>query len=260
MSKKRVVGKCALCGQFCSLTYEHIPPKMAFNANPTFQFLGTDFIGENDRMPWDMKGLHFENRQQGSGKYSLCEKCNNNTGSWYADAYNQFAFATATMLCDSDSSKANTVIIKNLYPLRIIKQICSMFCSVNEGFPQFDEIRSFVLNKERQHLDPKRCRISLYFTKSSTIKLLGLSTIGNIETGVFCNVSEITAAPFGFLFYHDPTHMNHDSCYDITFFSSYRYDEICDIEFPLAVKEVNSWIPADFRSKQEIIEQWNKRI
>ena len=258
MSKKRIIGKCALCGQLCALTYEHIPPKMAFNTEPAKQYLGTEFIGDSERLPWDMNGLRYDNRQQGSGKYSLCGTCNNNTGSWYADSYNQFAYAAAAMLCDPSANGANTVTMKNLYPLRIIKQICSMFCSVNAGFHQFDEIRSFVLDKERRYLDPRQYRISMYFTKSVYFKQLGMTIIGNIETGLFCNVSEITSAPLGFLFYPDASKMKDDSCFDITFFSSFGYDETSDIEFPIIEKEVNSWLPADFRSRQQIDAKWNE--
>ena len=258
MAKKKIIGKCALCGQLSALTYEHIPPKIAFNTEPTKQFLGTEFIGDSDRLPWDMRGLRYDNRQQGSGQYSLCSTCNNNTGSWYADSYKQFAYAAAAMMCDPGASGASSVTMKSLYPLRIIKQICSMFCSVNVDFPQFDEIRTFVLDKERKGLDPKQYKISMYFTRSAYIKQLGLTTIGNIETGLFCNVSEITAAPFGFLFYPDASKVKDDSCIDITLFSSYGYDESCDIELPLVEKEVNSWLPADFRSRQEIDAKWNE--
>ena len=42
-------------------------------------------------MPWDTDGLKYSNLQQGMGKYSLCQECNNNTGAWYGDAYVFFA-------------------------------------------------------------------------------------------------------------------------------------------------------------------------
>ena len=69
-------GKCALCGQECELTFEHIPPRAAFNSTPTKPVSGEELL-DDDRMPWDTTGLKYTNQQKGMGRYSLCPKCNN---------------------------------------------------------------------------------------------------------------------------------------------------------------------------------------
>ena len=32
--RKKTIGKCALCGRIGELSFEHIPPKAAFNSTP----------------------------------------------------------------------------------------------------------------------------------------------------------------------------------------------------------------------------------
>ena len=39
-------GKCALCGRECELTFEHIPPRGAFNSTPARPVLGTEIFKE----------------------------------------------------------------------------------------------------------------------------------------------------------------------------------------------------------------------
>ena len=40
---------------------------------------------------------------------------------------------------------------------------------------------------------------------------------------------------------------------DITDFCSFDYNEKCDVSIPLSYKEVNTPIPCDFRTKDEVI-------
>ena len=68
-----------------------------------------------------------------------------------------------------------TLGIKDIYPLRIIKQIASMFCSVNRpDEPKLDELRKFVLDKERVGLDKSLYKICLYLTKTTLTKQTGM--------------------------------------------------------------------------------------
>lgn len=79
-------GYCRLCGEFKKLTFEHIPPEAAFNSNPIYF---KDF--EN---LFDKSSYHYGLRKRsnkGAGGYHLCEKCNNDTGGWYAKHYVELA-------------------------------------------------------------------------------------------------------------------------------------------------------------------------
>ena len=75
---KKEIGYCHICGCYGELSYEHIPPENALNTNKAIIYTGDDVIkrykGEKSK---------YICRQQGMGKFSLCENCNNKTGSWY---------------------------------------------------------------------------------------------------------------------------------------------------------------------------------
>lgn len=59
MTRKRIIGKCALCGQRCALTYEHIPPRMAFNSASVRQVVGFELLKDSERAPWDMDACFY---------------------------------------------------------------------------------------------------------------------------------------------------------------------------------------------------------
>lgn len=249
-------GKCALCGIEKKLTFEHIPPRAAFNFTPARPVSGMEMLID-DRLPWDTKNLHFKNSQQGMGKHSLCRACNNNTGSWYAQDYIDLALAIDQYFRDNVAIKHDTIIIDKLHPLRIIKQIASMFCSINNPYdPKFDSLRKFVLNKNQTGLDSTKYKICCYFTKSSVMKYVALSTLLYMKSGIpnVNYISEITAYPLGFLLYLNPDNTSEYKGIDITSFSKFNYDDVSEIHFPICIYEMNDIFPEHFRSKQEIIE------
>jgi len=65
-------------------------------------------------------------------------------------------------------------------------------------------------------------------------------------------VSEITAAPFGFLLYFNPSGIKEYPGIDITALSDVGYDKKYNIEFPVRLLEMNTYLPGDYRSKEEI--------
>lgn len=251
------INKCALCRSEEELTFEHIPPRAAFNSLPAKPVTGDKLIGDDKRMPWDTSGLKYTNQQRGMGKYSLCQKCNNNTGSWYAQDYIDIAYIIDKCLKDNMSEDYNAVVIKEIHPLRFIKQIISMFCSINNfEDKRFESLREFVLNKNAKGLDKSKYKICYYFTKSLLTKYAPLSVLLKTGGNMFQStaLSEITAYPLGFIIYFDPKDTITYEGIDITSLSDFDYDEIATVTFPLCIKEMNDVFPAHFRSKEEIME------
>src|SRR2546430_993545 len=79
MPKLRV-GTCRVCRRpNVKLTFEHVPPKSSFNEGRQEVFGLMDFL----RRPFDGEMTGGEIEQRGAGEWSLCESCNNQTGSWY---------------------------------------------------------------------------------------------------------------------------------------------------------------------------------
>lgn len=60
---------CRLCGELKEMTFEHIPPRSAFNDNQKL------FTSIQDHLD----GHRYKKYPRGIGKYSLCQECNNLT-------------------------------------------------------------------------------------------------------------------------------------------------------------------------------------
>ena len=74
---KLIIDICHICGQHKKLSFEHVPPKAAFNDNP---ILRTNF--EKVLASENLDELQGKVQQRGSGAYTLCEKCNNDTSAF----------------------------------------------------------------------------------------------------------------------------------------------------------------------------------
>lgn len=247
-------GKCALCRKECELSFEHIPPRSAFNSTPSRPVTGIGLLDDN-RMPWDTSGLRYTNQQQGMGRYSLCPKCNNDTGSWYGDDYKNIARIVHSILSKPIDPKYQGFGIRNIYPLRFIKQVLSMFCSINNFEDErIDVIRRFVIDKDAVGLDKSKYKVCMYLTRSTLMKYAPLSVILRMgeTTCESMALSEITAYPLGFVLYFDPTDTFRYDGLDITHFSDCRFDDVTDIQMPFCIYEMNDIFPTYYRSKKEI--------
>ena len=254
---KKVYGKCALCGKEGELSFEHIPPKAAFNEQPAKPISGVEFLQDGNRYPWDATGLQYQNLQQGMGMYSLCEACNSLTGSLYGNEYKEFAQrAIHVAFSDVDPTK-NEVVFKSVHPLRVIKQIASMFCSTTR-IKQMDELKAFVLDKEKRGIDKSKFEFRMYFTRDNVIKWTGFNVLCVSGETNLIHLSEITAFPLGFILYLNPSEVHQKAGIDITSFSDFGYDDICDVHSPILIHTVNSWVPGDYRSREEIIATFEK--
>ena len=259
---KRPKGRCSICGCESELTFEHIPPRMAFNSRPARPVSGEEifkeeYLCDDNRMPWDTSGMHYENQQQGMGKYSLCQKCNNNTGHWYGDSYVRFARTVHDVMGSHLPEDSTAVVFKGVYPLRLIKQILAMFCSLASlNDPKMEDIRRFVLDKNAVGIDKTKYKLCMYFTNTMCMKYSGVTVKmcdvgGNIEVMV---MMEVTAYPLGFILYFDPTETWKYKGLDITECADYEYEDIAEITFPWKIMEMNDIYPESFRSKEEIRE------
>ena len=260
-NKNKSCDICALCGKKRKLTFEHIPPRAALNNKPVKVVTGEALInqiGDSNKLPWDMNGVQYTINQKGSGRYSLCEECNNKTGHWYGAEYKKFTGTALSIVFDenvnTNSNEINAVEISSIYPLRVIKQILSMFCSISGANKKMQTIRNFVLDKEIVGLPRDRYKLCMYFTQSSLARQYSMFVIcSNGKNGTHMQmISEITALPLGFILYFDPKPDDLCKGFDITCFSNYHYDEICNVTLPLILYEINSTLPLDFRTKDEI--------
>ena len=130
-----------------------------------------------------------------------------------------------------------------------------MFCSINNPYnTHLQDIRDFVKDKYAHGLDKKRYKVCMYFTNSTVHRFLGENAkIKQTKVGIeYMIMSEITAYPFGFLLYVNPSDTWDYAGTDITEMADYGYDDKADILFPWKLLEVSDYYSESYRSKSEV--------
>ena len=259
MSKRRPIGICRVCGKTAKLTFEHVPPGATYNKQAVKNIKLMDMIEAEKAegvYPWDTEHVKGHISQRGRGGYYLCEKCNNDTGHWYGHFYKHFVNALMYVVTQSKDSDYKSTIIEmtDVYPLPVYKQIMTMFCDINPGLTQNDpQLRKFILDKNDNEIDTKKYCICMHLLKGGIEKNIGLSALVTIGGGEPLLISEVSAVPVGYILYLDPPNEFKSMGADISGFTKFNYDDKCTLKLQLNIFENNTWIPADFRSKHEII-------
>jgi len=240
-------GICRLCGFEGKLSFEHVPPRAAFNRNPLV------LTGINELRGRDLDDVRGRTQQKGAGAYTLCERCNNHTGHWYGEAYVEWA-RQALMIIRATEGCATLYYSYRISPLRVLKQIVCMFLSANSrGFTEaHPDLIKFVLDPERHGMDP-RLQIFAFLNGSNRGRQAGLSALGQLGPGRITLLSEVTFPPFGFVMCvgspaPDPRLV------DITFFAKYRYRDASDLFIALPVLPVYSPYPGDYRARETVLD------
>jgi len=237
MKKKEKKGSCAICGEHKKLSFEHVPPKSAFNDKLIFMQSYDHFANDNSPL------FGKKNRsQRGFGGHTLCEKCNNTTGDWYAKDFVEFARQGMKII---NSLPGNSYHIKGLYnikPLNVIKQILTMFMSADKSghLQSQPELVEFILNKEKTKI-PEKYGIYLYSTLSTKKRMCGYTVIYKPTLGVQ-KWAEINFQPFGYLLTEESEPANKDML-NISAFGDLKYGQIMKIEITTAYLNIDSpWI------------------
>lgn len=259
--RKQIYGTCKLCGKQGALTYEHVPPRGAFNSSSKKMISGDTLLEhiESDRKPWDIPNVWGKIYQQGTGGYYLCRKCNENTGAWYVPAYLDFIYGMYSAIKRADSDgEAPYIQIKasSIQPLPIFKEIMVMFCDINHNFFEDDNLRTFLLNKDNiDGFDKNKYRVFCYVAKGDLCRINGLSVLilSSRDKGVLAvPISEISFPPLGFALYINmPDGYEPKGC-EITQMSGFHYNDITESEMVLPVLENNIIFSGDYRTKAEI--------
>lgn len=265
MWEKSKKGKCHICGKIVPLTYEHVPPRKAFNSNKALVYYGRKILEQDNKgFPWEISSrLKGKQLQRGIGAYTLCERCNNNTGAYYGDAFVDFINKGYRETHNKKyiNNSWVTITLDEIFPLRIIKQIMSMFFSINNPdlSDAHKELREFVLSKEKRGISEKEFGFYLYILRGKILKRLGIIVIGNVYSDPFESrvVSELSTPPFGLVLEFQPK--DKKGFCDITFFANeFDYDQEAKIKLTIPVYGSNSWFPLDYRTREQILNDYIK--
>lgn len=129
--KKEVYGQCHICGEYGKLSFEHIPPQAALNNGQVKAYSGEEIL-----KTFQGEKATYQNMQRGMGRFSLCEKCNNATGQWYAAIYCQVAREVASSLRKTDELEHGDVVeyrFKDFRLLRLLSRSLRCFAAFCHG-------------------------------------------------------------------------------------------------------------------------------
>jgi hypothetical protein len=234
-------GYCCICGDFGPLTFEHVPPRSAFNKRPVI-------LVEMEKVY--KAGLDAERKgnqqQRGAGAYTLCKRCNSKTGEWYGERFAEWCQGGLEIL-QATGGGDYLIDMYDFYPLSVLKQSMSMFCSVNgPGLAQtVTELVPFIMHPERRLLDP-RLRVFAYFNPIGHPRHRPKGTMLDLFTARQSKFSEIAFFPFGYVLVMD-TESWDDRYFEITHFSAFEHEEKRPVWMRLPVLETHLPYQGDYR-------------
>jgi hypothetical protein len=252
VTANRNSGVCHICGTYGRLSFEHVPPRAAFNDQRILHVAFEKLIAaENlDRITGNVQ-------QRGAGAYSLCGRCNNTSGTWYGGAFADWAHQAMRIIVGT-RGRPSLQYPFNLFPLRVLKQVVCMFFSING--PKFQQVQPelvrFVLNRNAKGF-PDDIRVYAFYTFSNRSRTAGMAGLvrglGTSRSSVHV-FSEITSPPFGFVLAstrHPPPEANF--C-DITGFSQFAYrDWRCGVTMKLPFMPIYTGFPGDYRTRDQAV-------
>jgi hypothetical protein len=250
VSRKKHFGVCHLCGDFGELSFEHVPPRAAFNERPVIARKIDEILKAGS---WETaKGKIF---QRGAGAYTLCERCNNNTGVWYGRDFVEWVYQGMTVLQAADQCPTFYYNF-HIFPLRVIKQIACMFFSVNP--PEFQRaqpaLAKFVLDKENRHL-PHGMKVYLFYSVGNNLRQSGVVHLLDLHKQG-ATFAEICFPPYGYVLSFD--NPPHPQLLDISNFSEARFNTFTSLSFQIPVLPVITYYPGDYRSPSQIRKQFEE--
>ncbi len=243
-----------ICKQEGKLTFEHVPPRAAFNKQTAYKNVPQDEIFESEELiDFNPKG---QTLQGGIGYHSLCSRCNGFLGKQYVNPFLEFvrAGSQANQIVGNEN---NLMSFAKVNPKRFIKQVISMFISMNEpSFTEsYPELLEIVKNPESSDL-PSRYQIYLYLNDEGDYRYMPISFTNT--DGVVC---ELSFPPFGYVLNID-NDKTLGKLTEITSMKDCPDAELPEIGLKIMKLPTYLWIPLDYKTKEEVreIEKRKKQI
>jgi hypothetical protein len=249
-------GICHLCGTDGKLSFEHVPPQSAFNNQPVLRSTFEQVLEKEN-----LDEIQGRQQQRGVGAYTLCEKCNNDTGAWYVPAFSEWA-AQAMRIVIGTRGAPSLEYPFNLFPLRVLKQVICMFFSVNGTYfhKAHPDLVRFVLNKQSNEF-PGSVRVYAFYALSNRFRSAGVTGLVKGFGGEGSKIhtfSEVTFPPFGFVLavHSDPPQ---SGLCEISGFSQFSYqDWRCGISMRLPLMSIYTGFPGDYRTREQVMADFSQ--
>lgn len=227
-----------------------MPPEKAFNGTRLRSFGFDDWLKTKGELPETGGKI----RQRGFGDYTLCGPCNTNTGAWYGAEYVKWAVALAERLDQIPRPKRKvTIRVSNRFPLRFLKQACTMFFSANPpgSFPaRYSDLVRFVLNKQSREF-PRDIDLCISLYRGPLARIIGVAGRLEVATGSTDLISEIAFPPFALLLIANSGPSGRLG--SISHFSNYGFGDRADLSLAVEVGAGNTPYPGDYRSRERVL-------
>lgn len=248
MGRTKHYGYCRICGDHGQLSFEHVPPRAAFNDKPVVQAT----IEDLERVDFEYERARKKVQQRGKGAYTLCGKCNSTTGHWYGSAFADWA-SQALRILHLKLDSPQILIPFYIFPLRVIKQVLCMFASHTDGlaYRSYPSLRRFLLNPYSYGLDPD-LRIFMYLNPGRLFRSLGITAAGNLQTHTTRLLSETSFPPFGYVLTIQSPPPD-KRLLDITHFAFYPYQDWRQIWLRIPFLPVHTPFPGDYRTLEQVL-------
>lgn len=211
LPRRRLAGRCRLCGEAATLTKEHIPPKSSGNLQTSRSHSFGDWLARASLE--DLPG--GQHQQGGIFGFTLCAKCNSYTGTHYGAEYQRWADVARETL---DGLPHPLELDKMTEPLgwkfaagskedggvrpgALSRQVLSCFCTLSGSWDlaaRHPEIRRIVLE---QSLEPVPQAIELGFGLylGPYSRMVGPTLSVEPDTGQWRWLMELAYPPLTFL-------------------------------------------------------------
>lgn len=236
------VGVCRFCGFEGDLSFEHVPPKRAFNGarvdaieNPEELFGKT--TAEVTALFAQTKMVR---QQAGAGAHTLCSPCNSALGAYsypYAILCEELDHLSYLPPCWIPYE-----VEVDIRPLNVFKAMMAMMVSVApNAFSGDGHIRNFLKDKDCLVLDKSKWRLSLaVYSRTSRLKktsgLVGITTIDEFLAGQpLRQYSEVAFHPLAVVMSHGDYPFDEDRFADLSSFLDYRFNERARVRLRLSV-------------------------
>lgn len=251
MAKKKVFGKCRICGTENQLTQEHYIPRAAGGGTKVTLYSGDELINtlQKDKNGNNQK-LRGRIKQNGLSEYTLCKECNELSGILYDKEFARFHNGVHSILISSIKipedkttedyleNEVVTMKLADIKPLNIAKRMLVSFCSVEHAglTDRRPEIRKAILDKNyRPNTDNFALFMSLHLGNSAYYgTVTALKHVGDrYFTQAYAGIENELVA-FYYSADKDTKAMGLDNCTDITpWLTRYEYDQAATVELEL---------------------------
>jgi hypothetical protein len=253
------VERCRLCGTSDDLSFEHVPPKSAFNRDRA-EMLGLDAWLEREKST-ARPGRRGTISQRGSGVRTLCRTCNSRAGRLYVP---EMARWVRNALCDNREvvDEADTAVstlgiglnIKEVRPGRFVKQMVTMLLaiapsSIPEGYP------GLAAYARDPGVTAFPDGMSLYrnFYLGPISRFVGSAAVVRETAKATYAVTELAYPPFAYaLVMGEPADAPALPYCDITSFAAAPIDRLANVEVFMQCGFGHTPFPLDYRSAASV--------